>query len=80
MGTIDQTGYRLSCAKCNTEELALVLDKGSGWGGSHWQSGASFSGFETSWTGGAAQEPKLISATCEHCRFAAKVVSGYGVI
>ena len=78
MGIIDKTTYRLSCPACGTEETASVLDKGSGWGGSHWQSGVSFSSFDTSWSGGVKQEPKLTSAKCKRCGGAAQVASGYG--
>lgn len=78
MGIIDKSNYKLSCAKCGTEETGSVLDKGSGWGGSHWQSGATFLLFDTSWAGGGKQEPKLTSAVCKECGGAAQVSSSYG--
>jgi hypothetical protein len=78
MGIIDSTVYTLRCPKCGTSESAKVLDKGSGWGGSSWQDGASFANFNTAWNGGGTQEPELVSATCRKCDQPAIVESGYG--
>lgn len=72
MGIIDKTTYRLTCPQCDAVETANVLDKGSNWIGSHWQSGATFERFETSWSGGGSTEPDLISATCKQCGVAAQ--------
>ena len=72
MGIIDKTTYRLTCPQCGAAEMANVLDKGSNWSGSHWQSGATFERFETSWSGGGRIEPELLSATCKQCGVAAQ--------
>lgn len=72
MGTIDKTTYRLTCPQCGTTETGVILDKGSNWSGSHWQSGAKFDQFETSWSGGGSTEPDLVSATCSRCGAAAQ--------
>ena len=72
MGIIDKTTYRLACPQCGSGETANVLDKGSNWSGSHWQSRATFERFETSWSGGGSNEPALISATCKQCGVAAQ--------
>jgi hypothetical protein len=71
VGIIDKTTYRLTCPQCDAVETANVLDKGSNWSGSHWQSGATFERFETSWSGGGSTEPVLISAKCKQCGVAA---------
>jgi len=73
MGTIDKTTYKLSCTTCSVSETTSVLDKGSNWGGSWWQEGASLSLFDTQWSGGGNQEPQLKSATCKKCAAPAKV-------
>lgn len=78
MGTIDSTSYTLGCATCGTTEAKRVLDKGSGWGGSSWQSGADFEKFETMWSGGGAKEPDLALATCKKCGKDASVKSSFG--
>lgn len=67
MGTIDRTIHTLTCEKCDITESASVSDKGSGWGGSNWQSGPSFSKFQTNWEGEGKVEPKLIKAKCNQC-------------
>jgi hypothetical protein len=72
VGIIDKTTYRLTCPQCDAVETANVLDKGSNWSGSHWQSCATFERFETSWSGGGSTEPDLISATCKQCGVAAQ--------
>lgn len=72
MGIIDKSTCRLTCPHCGASETANVLDKGSNWSGSHWQSGAKFERFETSWFGGGSTEPNLILATCKQCGVAAQ--------
>ncbi len=67
MGIIDKTTYTLTCPKCGAVEVATILDKGSNWGGPHWQSAARFSQFDTTWEGGGSREPELKSATCKQC-------------
>lgn len=67
MGYIDKTTYTLSCPKCSAQESAGVLDKGSGWNGSCWDSTAAFSEFKMEWSGGGAQMPRPISPTCNKC-------------
>jgi hypothetical protein len=72
VGIIDKTTHRLTCPQCGASETADVLDKGSNWSGSHWQSGAKFERFETTWSGGGSTEPDLGSATCKQCGVAAQ--------
>lgn len=79
MGYIDQTEYRLSCAHCNINETSKVLDKGSGYGGSSWQDGTSFSHFKSEWSGGGSQEPELTLAICNACGRSATIESGYSL-
>jgi hypothetical protein len=68
MGIIDSTSYTLACPKCGTRETRSVHDKGSNWGGSHWQSSTSFTHFDTNWQGGGGrEEPALTSALCKAC-------------
>lgn len=67
MGIIDKTTHRLTCPQCGASETADVLDKGSNWSGSHWQSSAKFERFDTTWSGGGSVEPDLVSATCRLC-------------
>ena len=74
MGVIDQTTYTLTCPKCGASESQKVLDKGSNWSGSWWQSGARFTHFQTTWDGeGGSVEPKLSIATCKSCQSKAQV-------
>jgi len=80
MGVIDKTEYRLTCSQCNTSETSKVLDKGSGYGGSSWQEGATFTLFTTEWSGGGgSQEPRLTLAVCKACGRNAKVESDYSL-
>jgi predicted RNA-binding Zn-ribbon protein involved in translation (DUF1610 family) len=72
MGIIDKTTHHLTCPQCGASEACIVLDKGSNWSGSHWQSGAKFERFETTWSGGGSTEPELVSATCKQCGAAAR--------
>ena len=67
MGIIDSTSHTLHCSACNLEETKKVLDKGSGWSGSSWQSRATYQNFETQWEGGGKAEPTLLSAKCRRC-------------
>lgn len=74
MGIIDQTTYTLTCPKCGASESQKVLDKGSNWSGSWWQSGANFTHFQTTWDSeGGSVEPKLSIATCKSCKSKAQV-------
>ena len=67
MATIDSTLHTLECPKCAKKEARRILDKGSEWGASHWQDGARFECFQTSWTGGGHTEPVLSAAYCKNC-------------
>lgn len=67
MGTIDKTKYKLRCESCGVDEESAVLDKGSNWSGSSWQSEAKFKNFDTEWIGGGITEPELINAKCNKC-------------
>lgn len=78
MGTIDTTIHKLTCPRCDVVQECKVFDKGSGWGGSSWQSGASFSRFEVVWDGGGKAEPHIVSATCSQCGGNAQKESRFG--
>ena len=67
MGTIDKTTYHLKCPECLIEESSSILDKGSNWNGSYWQSNAHFTNFKTEWSGGGNSEPNLRMAYCNIC-------------
>lgn len=77
MGIIDKCTYTLTCAKCGATESSSVVDSGSGWGGSSWDSGTEFSGFNTEWNGGDRKEPDLQSASCKQCGIPATITSKY---
>ena len=77
MGTIDKTTYTLTCQNCETNETSSVLDKGSNWGGSFWQSGTTFKAFDTDWTGGQNHEPTLEKAICKICKSPATIQRQY---
>lgn len=75
IGIIEQTTYTLTCPKCGASKSPKVLDKGSNWNGSCWQSGASFALFQTTWDGeGGSVEHSLSIATCKSCQSKAQVV------
>lgn len=67
MGVIDKTVYTLTCNDCGVSEESRVLDRGSGWGGSVWDSSAYFAKFDTEWEGGGPVETILISSKCKNC-------------
>lgn len=67
MGSIDSTKHTLTCKPCSIVEASTVLDKGSNYSGSWWQSGTVFQLFETEWTGGDKTEPRLVRAVCKGC-------------
>lgn len=73
MGIIDETTYKLRCSKCSNIESLTILDKGSTFGGSSWESGKAFACFETDLAGGGAHPPKLTKATCKTCGTAAVI-------
>ena len=77
MGTIDQTTYTLTCPQCLQSEKKKVLDKGSSFGGSHWQGGVDFSEFTVTWSGGGISEPVISSAACNRCNISPAIVSSY---
>jgi hypothetical protein len=76
MGIIDKKTFILICS-CGAEETASILDTGSNWGGSFWQSRKSFSKFNTTWSGGGQEEPEIISATCKVCGKSPEIKSKY---
>ena len=78
MGISDKTTFTLGCPQCDTTEAKPVLDYGSTYSGPKWDSQAKFSKFETVWTGGGHEEPKITSATCRACGEQATVTSAYG--
>jgi len=77
MGIIDQTTYTLTCPKCLQSEKKKVLDKGSSFGGSSWQKGVDFSGFDVVWAGGGITEPVISNASCRMCNLSPMIVSSY---
>jgi hypothetical protein len=77
VGFIDQTTFKLSCPKCGAAESVKVLDQGSNWSGSHWQSSGKLDKFEAQWKGGGKEEPEITSAACKSCGSKANVQSGY---
>lgn len=78
MGIIDNCTYTISCEVCGSSEEKSILDKGSGWNGSSWQSPPAFTKFVVSWKGdGGREEPGLVSAKCAQCGKWAHVTSRY---
>lgn len=73
MGVIDHTNYEVSCPNCCAKESFRILDKGSGYGGSHWQGGPSSELFGLQWTAGGGSEPDLLKAVCKKCGTVATV-------
>lgn len=74
MSVIDKTTHTLKCLECGVSESKSVLDKGSEWSGSSWQSGPSFSNFAVEWSSeGGKIEPRITSATCKSCKISANV-------
>jgi hypothetical protein len=67
MGTLDSTTHSFNCQFCKISELIKILDKGSTWGGSHWQKGPELKHFDVIWKGGNKIEPEILSATCKQC-------------
>jgi len=80
MGIIDKCTYTLSCEICGISEEKSVLDKGSGWSGSSWQSPPKFANFNVEWNGnGGREEPDLVSAMCTKCGNPVSVQSRYSM-
>ena len=77
MGIIDKIVFSLHCASCNTSEEITVLDNGSNYGNSHWQSGAIFNKFNVSWLGGDNTEPVITEAACKKCNALTEIKSKY---
>ncbi len=75
MGIIDKKNYTLTCKNCNEMESSFILDKGSSWNGSSWDSKATYSKFDTYWDGGGIKEPELLSATCKKCNIPASLTT-----
>jgi hypothetical protein len=78
MGTIDSTLHTVECATCSTSEDRKILDKGSQWSGSHWQSRVEFELFQIVWRGGGDTEPEIVSAQCKACGAVASHSSKFG--
>lgn len=79
MGVIDSTIHRLECTKCEVFEEHKILDKGSQYGGSHWDSGCEFQKFNTTWDGESGKkEPSMTDAVCKDCNRKAIHTSKYG--
>jgi len=68
MGFIDETIYMFTCPQCKKEERVKLLDKGSTFGGSHWQHGIDVEHFDVTWIGGGKVEPTVESAYCKKCK------------
>ena len=74
MSVIDKTTHTLKCQECGISESTSVLDKGSEWSNSSWQSGPLFSDFTVEWSSeGGKIEPRITSATCKSCNISANV-------
>lgn len=78
MGTIDKLWVKLTCDKCGVSEVATASDKGSGWGGSHWNDLGGFVKFDAVITGGGNTDPDVTSAKCKSCGHVAKIDEEYG--
>ncbi|MBB3092144.1 hypothetical protein [Nocardioides albus] len=76
MGTIDSATITLTCPSCGKAESDRVLDKGSGWSGSHWQA-PTFRQFDVTLTGNAKDE-YVVAGTCPQCQVTATVAVQYG--
>lgn len=80
MGIIDKSIHRVECEQCSEVEEQAFYDKGSIWGGSSWQSAATFQKFNVSWSGGGKIEPDFVKALCKGCGREAKLESRYSGI
>lgn len=78
MGVIDMMWYKLTCPICHASESTSVSDKGSMYRGSDWPEFASFSKFDTQWTGGATKSPELERAVCKGCGASAALETEFG--
>lgn len=79
MAIIDSTIHSLTCNNCKVLESVTILDKGSSYGGSHWQSGKDFVSFNSEWSSSNGHiEPILISATCKKCEMPVKPEKQFG--
>lgn len=76
MGTIDSATITLTCPSCGLTESNRILDKGSGWSGSHWQA-PTFMKFDAS-ISGSAKTDYDVTGTCPACQVAANVATQYG--
>jgi hypothetical protein len=79
MSVIDKSIYTLTCPACHAHQEKAILDKGSTFGGSYWQSSVTFELFTTAWQGGGHEEPKLVSASCKTCKIAPNISTRYGL-
>ena len=77
MGTIDAAYIKLTCEKCGISEERRYSDKGSMWGGSHWNNIPAFDNFDVESTEGGKQEPHIKSAKCKHCGSVPKIDHRY---
>ena len=77
MGIIDRTQHSFECPNCGEQETCSILDKGSNYGGSWWQSGKKLEKFDVLWDGGAETEPKVLKATCKRCGVDARHTESY---
>ena len=62
MGIIDSTIHRVSCPSCGASEEVKILDRGSSWGGSQWQTGVALAKFDVKWTGVIEFNSRVFSA------------------
>ena len=74
MGKANTTDYTLTCKKCDINETAKVVDRGSGWSGSDWNHKTKFAHFKTKWTGGGVLPPQITAAHCNKCDAAPEIV------
>ncbi len=77
MGTIDGENITLTCPACGATETCRILDKGSGWGGSHWQT-PTFERFDITLSGSATTYYN-VSGVCVACNADAAVTQKYSL-
>ena len=75
MGIIDTATITLTCPECCLSESSRIRDKGSGWGGSHWET-PKFEHFHVSISGSPKTDYE-VSGKCPKCDVSAEVGHQY---
>ena len=73
MGVLDSTSYLFTCSSCNVHEIVTILDKGSRFGGSHWQKAPTLNKFDVEWSEGGITGPKVQATVCKTCKLVGNV-------